>query len=92
VKEVLINGRPLDPEREYVVAANDFMAAGGDGYSTFGDAVRESGGLVTAEGVTKGGIVVYSDSGRWLRDVVMEYIKDEREVSPLVEGRIAEAR
>ena len=28
-------GEPLDPARTYVVAANDFMAQGGDGFSTF---------------------------------------------------------
>ena len=33
VKEVLIDGKPLDIAAEYTVAVNDFMAAGGDGFS-----------------------------------------------------------
>jgi 5'-nucleotidase/UDP-sugar diphosphatase len=32
VSEVTINGVPIDPEREYVVATNSYLAAGGDGY------------------------------------------------------------
>jgi 5'-nucleotidase len=40
----------------------------------------------------KGEKLVYSDSGRWLRDVVMDYIKTQQTVSPKVEGRIKEVR
>ncbi|MDR1945950.1 MAG: bifunctional metallophosphatase/5'-nucleotidase [Desulfovibrio sp.] len=32
---VSVGGRPLDPTAVYSVAVNDFMAAGGDGYSMF---------------------------------------------------------
>jgi len=38
VSNVWINGQPLDPMKMYKVATNDFVAAGGDGYSSFGDA------------------------------------------------------
>ena len=38
VIEVLINGKPLDPDKIYTVATNDFMAAGGDGYTSFKNA------------------------------------------------------
>lgn len=38
VIEVLIAGKPLDPNKIYTVATNDFMAAGGDGYSSFKNA------------------------------------------------------
>jgi 5'-nucleotidase len=38
----------------------------------------------------KGEKVVYSDSGRWLRDVVVEYIRGVKRVAPKVEGRIIE--
>jgi 2',3'-cyclic-nucleotide 2'-phosphodiesterase (5'-nucleotidase family) len=34
--EVEALGRPLDPDRVYTVATNDFLAAGGDGFSQFG--------------------------------------------------------
>ncbi|ABS60494.1 bifunctional UDP-sugar hydrolase/5'-nucleotidase [Fervidobacterium nodosum] len=31
--EVLVGGKPIDPEKVYKVVTNDYMAAGGDGYS-----------------------------------------------------------
>lgn len=47
VQEVWVGGEELDPNRMYTVATNDFMKAGGDGYSMFTDApiVKEAGGL-----------------------------------------------
>ncbi|MBC7194393.1 MAG: 5'-nucleotidase C-terminal domain-containing protein [Caldisericia bacterium] len=38
VVEVLINGKPLELEKVYTVATNDFMANGGDGYTSFKNA------------------------------------------------------
>ena len=32
---IAVGGAPLDPNKFYRVAVNDFMARGGDGYSTF---------------------------------------------------------
>ena len=32
VADVMVGGQPLDPAKEYTVAINDFMSAGGDGY------------------------------------------------------------
>ncbi|MFB4162500.1 5'-nucleotidase C-terminal domain-containing protein [Alteribacillus sp. JSM 102045] len=45
IQEITINGEPLDEEETYVIAINDFMAAGGDGYESFeeGEIVFESG-------------------------------------------------
>ncbi|MGM0601788.1 MAG: bifunctional metallophosphatase/5'-nucleotidase [Bacillota bacterium] len=47
IKKVWVKGKELDPDRNYVVATNDFMAAGGDGYTMFKGApiVKEAGGL-----------------------------------------------
>lgn len=47
VQRVWVNGEMLDPNKMYTVATNDFMKAGGDGYSMFADApiVSEAGGL-----------------------------------------------
>ncbi len=38
----------------------------------------------------KGDNLVYSDSGRWLRDVLTGYIKEKKSILPAVEGRITE--
>jgi len=35
----LADGTPLDPNKVYKVATNDFMAAGGDGYTVFKNAI-----------------------------------------------------
>ncbi|MFN2340378.1 MAG: bifunctional UDP-sugar hydrolase/5'-nucleotidase [Halanaerobium sp.] len=47
VQEVWVGGEALDESKMYTVATNDFMKAGGDGYSMFTDApiVSEAGGL-----------------------------------------------
>jgi len=47
VQKVWVGGEELDPNKMYTVATNDFMKAGGDGYSMFADApiVKEAGGL-----------------------------------------------
>ena len=80
VREVLIGGEPIDLNKTYRVAINDFLAAGGDGYKVF------------AEVATEGEKVVYNDSGRWLRDVVIEYLREVKQVHAKVEGRIIEVR
>lgn len=38
VKDVFIDGKPLDISKEYMVATNDFLAAGGDEFSMLGNA------------------------------------------------------
>jgi 5'-nucleotidase len=35
VTDVRVGGAPLDPARSYLIATNDFMAGGGDGYTVF---------------------------------------------------------
>ena len=92
VKEVFIAGKPLVADKEYTVATNDFLAAGGDGYKAFGDSVKSSKDYAVIGGAMKGEKLVYSDSGRWLRDVIIDYIKDQKTISPKLEGRIKEAK
>ncbi|MGZ3494736.1 MAG: bifunctional metallophosphatase/5'-nucleotidase [Thermodesulfobacteriota bacterium] len=92
IEAVFIVGKPIDPGREYIVATNDFLAAGGDGYRSFEEATRSSKDFSVTGGTMKGERVVYSDSGRWLRDVVVEYIKEKKKIAPKVEGRIIEVR
>nr|AGF93428.1 5'-nucleotidase domain-containing protein [uncultured organism] len=38
VLEIEVNGKPIDHDKMYKVATNDFMAAGGDGYTMLKDA------------------------------------------------------
>ena len=35
VSDLLIGGVPVDPNKEYRVATNSYLASGGDGYETF---------------------------------------------------------
>ena len=74
------------------VATNDFLAAGGDGYTAFGDAVRSSSDFSVTGGMMKGEKLVYSDSGRWLRDVVIEWLRGKKRIDPSVDNRIREVR
>jgi 5'-nucleotidase/UDP-sugar diphosphatase len=90
IGEVLIGGKPLDLKKQYRVATNDFLAAGGDGYLAFGEAIKSSKDFAIIGGMMKGEKVVYSDSGRWLRDVVIEYIKERKKIAPMTNGRIRE--
>jgi 2',3'-cyclic-nucleotide 2'-phosphodiesterase (5'-nucleotidase family) len=41
ILRVLLNGKAIDKNATYKVATNDFMAAGGDGYSMFGRVLTE---------------------------------------------------
>ena len=90
IREVLIAGQPLDPGREYTIATNDFLAVGGDGYRAFAEAVKSSKTFSSVGGTLQGEKVIYSDSGRWLRDVVVEYIREKGTIAPVREGRITE--
>jgi 5'-nucleotidase / UDP-sugar diphosphatase len=90
VKQISIGGVPVDPKREYTVATNDFLAAGGDGYAAFGDAVKSSRDYSVTGGAMKGDNLVYSNAGRWLRDIVIQYIKGKKRVGTKVGKRIVE--
>jgi 2',3'-cyclic-nucleotide 2'-phosphodiesterase (5'-nucleotidase family) len=92
VREIIVGGRPVAPDKEYTVAINDFLAAGGDGYRVFGDAIGPSKEFSKTEGIMKGGKVAYSDPGRWLKDLVIETIRERKTIAPKVEGRIREIR
>ncbi len=70
VVDVMVNYAELDLNQTYQVATNDFVAAGGDGYSMF-----------------KEGSIVY-ESGLYLRDLMVSYLKEYSFVEPKVEGRI----
>ena len=90
VKDIMIGGRPLDLQKEYAVATNDFMAAGGDGYRAFGEALKSSPDFASVGGMLKGEKLVYNDAGRWLREIVIDNIRKQQKVAPQIEGRIKE--
>jgi 5'-nucleotidase/UDP-sugar diphosphatase len=90
VRDVSVNNSPLILDKEYIVATDDFLAAGGDGYKAFGEAVRSSKDFAIVGGAVMGEKLVYNNSGKWLRDVIIDYIREKKEIAPIVEGRITE--
>lgn len=92
IKDIYIAGKLLEAGREYIIATNDFLAAGGDGYKAFGDAIKSSKDFSITGGTMLGDKLVYNNPGKWLRDVVIEHIKNNKKISPLVKGRILEIR
>lgn len=87
-----VNGRPIAPDQEYSVATLDFIAAGGDGYTAFGEAIRSAGDFSEVAGAMKSSRLVYNDPGRFLRDVMLEVLTTRKTVTAAVEGRICEVR
>lgn len=74
VKDVLIQGKPLDLNKVYKVATNDYMAGGGDGYVILKDNKANSydTGFVLADAVVQyfqylGTIKSYDSSQRMLK-------------------------
>ncbi len=72
VSEVMVAGAPLDVDKLYKVAVNDYILGGGDGYAALG-----GGKIITGTG---GGNLVATD--------VMTYVEKAGKVAPTVEGRI----
>jgi 2',3'-cyclic-nucleotide 2'-phosphodiesterase (5'-nucleotidase family) len=88
VKEVTVGGRPLDPQKEYVVATNDYLVAGGDGYTAFGEALKSAGDYANLGGTLTSSKLAYNDPGAWLRDIVIDDIQARKTIAPKVDGRI----
>jgi 2',3'-cyclic-nucleotide 2'-phosphodiesterase (5'-nucleotidase family) len=72
VQRVLVDGRPLDPERRYTLATNSYLARGGDGYAM----------LATAKQL------VGPEDGPGLAETLVEAIERAGAIAPVVEGRI----
>lgn len=70
IKNVTVNGKPLDLTAEYVVATNDFTAAGGDTYGAFlGKSVTKTGvaledALVQYTSKVLNGVISEADYGK----------------------------
>lgn len=88
VKAVWIREQPLVPDTRYQLATLDFLLAGGDGYSVFTKMVREDSAYPDSQRVDlKRGRVVLFDSGRDLRDIVIQSIRGQEKIAPALEGR-----
>lgn len=72
VVSVLVGDAALDPAASYLLATNDYMAGGGDGYDAF----------------TNGRVIIDGTSGELMAGQVMSVIEATGEVSPAVEGRL----
>lgn len=72
VLSVDVNNSQLDPAKHYTLATNDFMQAGGDGYSVFKNAK----------------VLVDALSGKLLASDVIDYITAKKDIAPAIEGRI----
>jgi 2',3'-cyclic-nucleotide 2'-phosphodiesterase/3'-nucleotidase len=70
VSLLLTDGTAIDDSKLYSVTTNDFVLAGGDGFTEF----------------AKGTDIM--DTGIFLRDVLVDYVKAHRILSPKLDGRI----
>ncbi len=72
VRDVTVNGLPLDPDRTYTVAIPDFLLKQGDGYTMFvGQPVR-----------------VGPEAGNLISNALEAYVAAAREIAPAIDGRI----
>ena len=78
VIKIFINDQPINMRQHYIITTNDFLAEGGDGYTVFRDTIKRSKGFAFVYDVMKSDIIVYSDSGRWIRDIVTAYISKHK--------------
>ncbi len=72
VVSVMIGDKPLNPEAGYLVATNDYMVNGGDGYTAF----------------KNGEVLMGGRDGTLLATNVIDYIAKTGKVTEKVEGRI----
>jgi len=70
VSNIKVGGEPLDPDRVYRLATNDYLVTIGGKWEL----------LQRAE--NRRDLTVY------LRDVVTQYIRDQKQINPIIEGRI----
>ncbi|MDE0407699.1 MAG: 5'-nucleotidase C-terminal domain-containing protein [Alphaproteobacteria bacterium] len=72
VVEVFVGDAPLEPEKTYTLATNDFLARGGDRYAMFEEAERRIG----------------AKDSSFMAAHVMEFVETVGTVSPAIEGRV----
>ena len=72
VSEVMVGGAPLDLDKVYTVATNDYMLSGGDGYTALGG----------------GKVLINAGNGNLMASDVIAYVAATGKVTTGVEGRI----
>jgi 5'-nucleotidase / UDP-sugar diphosphatase len=72
VSEVMVGGAPLEADKLYTVAVNDYILGGGDGYAALGG----------------GKVLMNAGGGNLMANDVMAYVEKMGTVKPMVEGRI----
>ncbi len=72
VTQITVGGAPLDMDKVYTVATNNYILAGGDGYSALGG----------------GKVLIDAANGNLMANDVMNYIEAMGGVTAKVEGRI----
>ena len=71
-----------------MVATNDYLAAGGDGYTAFGQALKSAGDYTNLGGTLTSSKLAYNDPGAGLWDLVITAVQARKTIAPQVEGRI----
>ena len=67
-----VGGQPLDPNKIYKVATNEYVAGGGDGF----------------EVLKKGKQLIDESAAKLMASQVIDYVAAKGSVSPKIEGRI----
>jgi len=76
VRNVTINGQPLDPVKIYTVAIPDYVLKGGDDYTMFGGQR----------------VLVSAEAGHLMADALEKHVATTALVSPRADGRISTLR
>lgn len=75
LKDLLIGGRKVVDDRVYSIATSDYLSSGGDDFTMLRDAKV---------------IELNSKVSPLLSEVVINHIRQQREISPVVEGRLVD--
>ncbi len=72
VRDVRVNGQPLDPNKTYTVAVPDFILKGGDGYTMFAGQR----------------VLVGPEAGNLIANAIEKYVAAKKEIAQQIDGRI----
>ena len=72
MRDVRVNGQPLDMDRMYTVGIPDFIFRGGDGYTMF--AAQH--------------VLVGPEAGTPISTAIEKYVTAQREITQQIDGRI----